>query len=194
MQKTLKIFKFNTILKSLIAPGVLLTFSSYLYSKSTSDSTPLKPTKTNSFNIDSIAVFTGVKLKRNLYTPTYRYQDSLFCNYDTLMQVAQQKKQTVKISDCDSLFNLLASELTQIRAFRKTLTNSENSLILQPNNCHIDGEISDCFELFISNKTIKIGIKSDNLNSCYINGTFVHLASKSKLIEQLLYLRNSKTS
>jgi hypothetical protein len=166
---------------------VLLSSSIYKIEKC-----QINPSDNIDFKIDSVRIYTGVNIKSNLYTPVYRYQDSLFCNYDTLIQKAIWTRQTCTIKRNDSIFSILEGELIEIKEFRILLKDSSKLLSVPKSKfCDIDGEISDCFELFYQGKSLKIGLKADNLLYCYFENRYIKMNKRSKLLKQLMALKSN---
>lgn len=147
----------------------------------------------DSVKIDSIIVYTAVFVKFPLFTPFYYYQDSLFCNYDSLKNQAIQRKQVYRCVNCQPLLDSIYYEIKKNRQFVK-VNNDSSSQVLQSfgdRNCQLKEEISDLFEVYFGGKKIRIGVVRDRKSFCYFEGSIYHFKKRDKLFALLYRYRTS---
>lgn len=149
----------------------------------------------DSVRIDSIIVYTALFVKFPLFTPYYYYQDSLFCNYDSLKDQAIIRNQVYKCGKFRPLLDSIYDILKHNKQFVKVY-NDSNSQVLQlfgERNCQLKVEISDLFEVYIGEKMIRIGAVRDLYSFCYFEGSIYHFGKREDLFDLLYkYRTNAK--
>lgn len=152
--------------------------------------------KTSIINIDSIIVYTAIKVRHPIYSPVYYYQDSLYCNYDTLKSRAIKRKQVYRNDQCQSLIDSIGLSLSKVKPFIHLLKDSSVNKLksIGHKNCQFDFEVSDLFQIYIGNVMIRIGLLADNNKTYTIEGRSYKFSNRNNFHLLLYTYRNSASN
>jgi hypothetical protein len=159
----------------------------------------------DSLKVDSITIYTAVFVPNRVFYSFYRYEDSLFCNYDSLKKQAFKRKQVFKCHHAKDIVDSIGMILNKNKVFiqQYNFPKLDTSIISGKRICHIDFRregISDLFEIYIRGKMIRLGVRRDNYYEIFVNNHYINLKKKkTKELHRLLYkyraisLTNCKT-